>query len=226
MAEKRLSVPYPNSRVVTQNVNDRPEKNRATDDLDGLPAKDAPSRTPWQVVSSSPVSTPADCKGVTTRPERPYTECTTFLPAGFTFWTWFTGGDSRRLQIPLDVFGFRTGYRVGNAGSPRTHQPPAGNILCGFRTAYRAGREGDGWVKARQRSEASSPEHRERSDRPRSVVCLSREVSGTPKAHQPGSFAPVRPLFTVTCILRRIPGSDSLLTASSASLRAKSGWCA
>lgn len=103
--------------------------------------------------------------------------------------------------------------------------PPSAVILYAVVPASANDREGVGWVKARQRSEASSPEHRERSDRPRSDVSLV--VSGSFKhTEQPGSFAPVRPLFTVTCILRRIPGSDSLLTATSASLRAKSGWCA
>ena len=52
-------------------------------------------------------------------------------------------------------------------------------------------RASGGWVKARQRSEASSPEHRERSDRPRSEVS---EVRGSCQRS-----------LSVTCTLRRFP---------------------
>ena len=67
--------------------------------------------------------------------------------------------------------------------------PPAGDILTAVVPAYRERREGDGWVKARhglrprpehsattsvsERSERRCAEH----TRPRSIVCLSREVS-------------------------------------------------
>ena len=67
--------------------------------------------------------------------------------------------------------------------------PPAGDILYAVVPAYRERREGDGWVKARH-GRSPRPEHSattsvsERSERrcaehtrPRSIVCLSREVS-------------------------------------------------
>ena len=63
----------------------RPEKARATDDLDGLPAKDAPSRTPWQVVSSSLVPSTPESKGVTVAPVRPIQTSTRLIPAGAAF---------------------------------------------------------------------------------------------------------------------------------------------
>ncbi len=89
--------------------------------------------------------------------------------------------------------------------------PPSADILYAVVPASANDREGVGWVKARQRSEASSPEHRERSDRPRSDVSLV--VSGSFKhTEQPGSFAPAQPPTTVTCILRRKPGLGSLFS--------------
>ena len=66
---------------------------------------------------------------------------------------------------------------------------------CG-RSSIRAS---GGWVKARQRSEASSPEHRERSDRPRSEV-----------SEVPGSR---RRSLSVTCYLRRFPSPASRFLA-------------
>ncbi len=66
--------------------------------------------------------------------------------------------------------------------------PRSGGIVCCCGQASERRREGDGWVKARQRSEASSPEHSATTSvrapkalegvsganpRPRSVVCLS-----------------------------------------------------
>jgi hypothetical protein len=60
-------------------------------------------------------------------------------------------------------------------------------------------RASGGWVKARQRSEASSPEHRERSDRPRSGVSEVRGSCGRS--------------LSVTCYLRRFPSPASRFSA-------------
>jgi hypothetical protein len=70
-------------------------------------------------------------------------------------------------------------------------------------------RASGGWVKARQRSEASSPEHRERSDRPRSEV-----------SEVPGSR---RRSLSVTCYLRRFPSPASRFLAGRDAKTPKSG---
>ena len=123
---------------------------------------------------------------------------------------------SNRTQIKFWVTECLTVFLSTSSGSLFSI-PPSADILYAVVPASANDREGVGWVKARQRSEASSPEHRERSDRPRSDVSLV--VSGSFKhTEQPGSFAPAQPPTTVTCILRRKPGLGSLFSTPTALL--------
>ena len=115
------------------------------------------------------------------------------------------------------VTGGLDGKRRSTSSGSLFSIPPAGDILTAVVPAYRARRDSDGWVKARH-GLCPRPEHRERSDRPRSVVCLSGEVSRNEHTEQPGSFAPIQPPTTVTCILRRKPGLGSLFSTPTALL--------